>query len=93
MVSASTTTITIRLRPQDVARVDEMRGSVSRSGYVRQLLRTSGPVEEIPTRLESLQLLAESARSGKVAAQVALARELRDGANHSIMDWIMRGDG
>jgi hypothetical protein len=75
---AQTTTITIRLAPQEVARLDEMRGGgVSRSGFVRELLRRSGPLDDAATHAESIRLLAESARAGKVPAQVALERALR----------------
>lgn len=91
----NTQTVTVRLTAQDLARLDEMRGSaVSRSGFIRQLLRLSAPVEELPSRREALALLAESARSGKVAAQVALARELRERSDRDdIMDWIVGDDG
>lgn len=72
--------------------MDELRGSgTSRSGFIRQLLRQSGPVDELPSRPEALRLLAESARSGKVAAQIALARELREQAEHEVWEWIQNG--
>jgi Ribbon-helix-helix protein, copG family len=84
--------ITLRLSNQEVARLDELRGAgMSRSGFIRQLLRQSGPLEELPTRTEALRLLAESARAGKVAAQIALARELRDQAQRDIWDWVENG--
>ena len=39
--------------------MDELRGSgTSRSGFIRQLLRQSGPVDELPSRPEALRLLA-----------------------------------
>ena len=77
-MNTSTTTISIRLSPQDVARVDEMRGEgTSRSAFVRELLRRSGPVDEEASYGEALRLLARSARAGKVPAQVALERALR----------------
>jgi hypothetical protein len=44
---------------------------------VRGLLREAAPREEAPTYDEALVLLAESARAGKVQAQVALERALR----------------
>jgi hypothetical protein len=75
----STETITIRLSPEEVARVDEIRGEgVSRSAFVRELLRRAAPLDEAPSYPESLLLLARSARAGKVQAQVALERALRD---------------
>jgi hypothetical protein len=74
----STETITIRLSPEEVARVDEIRGEgVSRSAFVRELLRRAAPLDDAPSYPESLLLLARSARAGKVQAQVALERALR----------------
>jgi hypothetical protein len=74
----NTTTVSIRLSPQDVARVDEMRGAgVSRSAFVRELLRQSGPIDEYATHAESLALLTRLARSGVASAAVALERALR----------------
>jgi len=46
----STETITIRLSPDELAQVDEIRGEgVSRSAFVRELLRRAGPLDEQPT--------------------------------------------
>lgn len=71
-------TVSIRLTPEELARLDEMRGSgVSRSAFMRALLRAAGPLDGEPTHIEALRLLAESARGGKVAAQIALERALR----------------
>jgi hypothetical protein len=42
---------------------------MSRSAFVRELLRSSGPLDEEPTYAEALVLLARSARAGKVQAQ------------------------
>ena len=67
------TAISIRLSAEEVARIDEMHGwGVSRSAFLRDLLRRSGPVEEQPSYPDALTLLARSARAGKVQAQVAL---------------------
>jgi hypothetical protein len=77
-MSGKTTTITIRLSSEEVSRLDEMRGAgVSRSAFVRELLRRSGPVDDQPSYPEALRLLARSARAGKVQAQVALERAVR----------------
>jgi Arc/MetJ-type ribon-helix-helix transcriptional regulator len=87
----STETITIRLSPQEVARADELRGEgVSRSAFVRELLRRAGPLDEQPTYAESLLLLARSARAGKVQAQVALERALRGSEGDDDGDWLER---
>ena len=85
------TTISIRLSAEEVARVDEMRGDgVSRSAFVRELLRRSGPVDEQPSYPEALILLARSARAGKVQAQVALERALRGARAEDDGDWLAR---
>jgi Arc/MetJ-type ribon-helix-helix transcriptional regulator len=91
-------TISVHLTPEEVARVDEIRGEgVSRSAFVRELLRRAGPLDEAPTYPESLLLLARSARAGKVQAQVALERALRAADPSEDGDWLARivgeGDG
>jgi hypothetical protein len=87
----NTETITIRLSPQEVARADELRGEgVSRSAFVRELLRRAGPLDEQPSYAESLLLLARSARAGKVQAQVALERALRGAQGDDDGDWLER---
>jgi Arc/MetJ-type ribon-helix-helix transcriptional regulator len=87
----STETITIRLSPEELARVDELRGEgVSRSAFVRELLRRAGPLDEAPSYAEALLLLARSARAGKVQAQVALERALRHAADDDDDDWLER---
>jgi hypothetical protein len=86
-----TTTVSIRLSAGEVARIDEMRGGgVSRSAFVRELLRRSSPVDEAPTYPEALMLLARSARAGKVQAQVALERALRGAQADDDGDWLAR---
>jgi Arc/MetJ-type ribon-helix-helix transcriptional regulator len=92
-----TETITIRMSADEVARVDELRGEgVSRSAFVRELLRRAGPLDEGPTYPEALLLLAKSARAGKVQAQVALERALRDSEGGPEPDGelarLLRGD-
>jgi Arc/MetJ-type ribon-helix-helix transcriptional regulator len=87
----STETITVRMSGEEVARVDELRGAgVSRSAFVRELLRRSGPLDEAPTYAESLLLLARSARAGRVQAQVALERALRGAQGDDDGDWLER---
>lgn len=87
----STETITIRMSVDEVARVDELRGAgVSRSAFVRELLRRAGPLDEAPGYAEALVLLARSARAGKVQAQVALERALRGSQGDDDGDWLER---
>jgi hypothetical protein len=70
--------VSVRMSADEVAKLDELRGvGMSRSGFVRELLRLAGPLDEAPTYDEAVLLLARSARGGKVAAQVALERALR----------------
>ena len=70
--------IWIHMSADEVARLDEIRGEgVSRSAFVRELIRRAGPLDEEPSYHEALVLLAKSARAGKVQAQVALERALR----------------
>lgn len=87
----STETITIRMSADEIARVDELRGEgVSRSAFVRELLRRSGPLDDAPSYTEALLLLARSARAGKVQAQVALERALRGAQEADDGDWLTR---
>lgn len=81
----------------EVARLDEIRSAeVSRSAFMRGLLRTAGPLDAAPTHDEAVRLLAESARGGKVAAQIALERALRADQGASDPDGelarLLRGD-
>jgi hypothetical protein len=70
--------VSIRMSREELSKVDELRpAGMSRSGFVRELLRRTGPVDDAPTYEEAVRLLAESARAGKVQAQVALERALR----------------
>jgi hypothetical protein len=75
-MSSQTTTITVRLTPQEVARVDELRGD---GGAARRSCGSccTGPIDDAPTYAEALALLARLARAGKTPAQVALERALR----------------
>lgn len=84
--------ISVNLSPGEYVRLQELcPDGMSESAFFRHLLREAGPPEDPPTRLEALRLLAESARSGKVAAQVALARELREGDLDVVRDWVLNG--
>jgi hypothetical protein len=88
--------ISVRMSADEVARLDELRGAdMSRSGFVRELLRLAGPLDEAPTYDEAVVLLARSARAGKVAAQVALERALRsdepEPSQDSELERLIRG--
>jgi Ribbon-helix-helix protein, copG family len=89
--AVSTETVTIRVSRDEIARVNELRGDgVSRSAFVRELLRRAGPLDDPPTYAEALLLLARSARGGKVQAQVALERALRGADGVDWDDWLGR---
>jgi hypothetical protein len=62
---------------------------VRRAAYLRQLLHEPPKRPDVATRLEALHLLSQSARDGRVQAQVALARELREADGEEIFDWVM----
>jgi len=84
-------TVSIRLSAGDLARLDEMRApEVSRSAFIRSLLRGAGPLDEQPSYGEALRLLGESARGGKVQAQVALERALRGAEGAPDDGWMER---
>ena len=90
-------TVSVHLSIDEVARLDEIRSAgVSRSAFMRGLLRVAGPQDDAPTYDEAVRLLAESARGGKVAAQIALERALRADAGASDPDGqlarLLRGD-
>jgi hypothetical protein len=87
----STETVTIRLSPEEVARVGRSGAEgMSRSAFVRELLRRAGPLDEAPIYDEALILLAKSARAGKVQAQVALERALRAADAPDDDGWLER---
>lgn len=70
----------VRLSADDVEVLDEARGSMTRSAFIRSLVRRSAAGERSTgaDRGEAIEILSEMARSGKVAAAVALERALRD---------------
>ena len=73
--------VTFRLSPEDLVKIDELRpAKVSRSEFVRTLLRHADPMNETASHMESVRLLSDSARAGNVQAQVALERALRASA-------------
>jgi hypothetical protein len=59
---------------------------------LRQLLHEPPKRPDVATRSEALHLLSQSARDGRVQAQVALARELREAGGEEIFDWVMEAD-
>ncbi|MEJ7786347.1 MAG: hypothetical protein WKF96_16205 [Solirubrobacteraceae bacterium] len=67
----------------ELARVDEIRGALSRPAFVRSLLRAAAPTGgDVATHTEALAILTALARDGKLPAAISLERALRgaDGA-------------
>ncbi len=88
------TSVNVRLSPDELAIVDEHRGARSRSAYVRALLRDAAPAVErdVASRDEALEILTALARDGKVAAAIALERALRAredaGSGEEVPEWL-----
>jgi hypothetical protein len=83
--------VLVALDDDEAAVLDERRGGVPRATFLRQLLHGPPQRAEVATRSEALHLLSLSARDGKVMAQVALARELREGGERDVVDWVLNG--
>jgi hypothetical protein len=67
--------ILVRLSDAELARLDELRPTVTpRAVYMRNLLRQPPSAEDVADHEEALALLTTMARAGKVAAAVALER-------------------
>jgi ribbon-helix-helix CopG family protein len=59
-------TVSVHLTEEEVARLDEIRApDVSRSAFMRALLRSAGPLTGEPSHGEAVRLLAESARGAR----------------------------
>jgi hypothetical protein len=70
--------VKVRLDDAELARLDELRPSVTpRAVYLRSLLREPPTDQGVAGRLEALAILSEMARNGKVTAAIALERALR----------------
>jgi hypothetical protein len=73
--------VKVRLSDEELAQLDAVaaRAGLTRSRFVRQLIANSanGSVSLFPSRREALELLAAKARTGNVAAAIALERALR----------------
>jgi hypothetical protein len=76
----------VHLGDQELAALDEQRGLVPRAVWLRDAIQRA-PLEDV-THDESIRLLAESARMGKVQAQVALERALRAVPPAQTDDWL-----
>lgn len=75
-----TVRLTVRLTPQEAAVLDEHRGGLSRSGYMKRVLLdppTHGDSGDVPSHREAIALLREAALAGSVNARVAYERSTR----------------
>jgi hypothetical protein len=74
--------ITVRLSGAEAAKLDEFRGSASRSAFLRRLLADVEPedVSDTLTYSQVLATLSQMALTGKVAAAIHLERALRERA-------------
>ena len=71
-------TLKVTLTAAEFARLDELRPpGVTRPAFIRSLLREPPRTDDVATRDEALSILTRLARDGRVAAAIALARELR----------------
>ena len=70
-------TVSVRLSSHEVAILDELRGGLSRSAFIRIVVRRAGPVQEVLTHEAVLGLLSAYALSGSTSAAVSLERALR----------------
>jgi hypothetical protein len=83
--------VMVRLNDDELARLDDLRpAGVARAVYLRNLLREPPTDEDVADRQEALAILSALARAGKVAAAVALVRELRPDDGKRIDDELDR---
>jgi hypothetical protein len=82
--------IKLRLDDTELARLDELRGSVPRAAYVRSLLRGDPQDPDVASRAEALSILTGLARDGRVSAAIALVRELPPDDGESFDDEFER---
>ncbi len=81
--------IAVRLGADELARLEELcPDGMSHGAYIRSLIMEASPAREVDfaNREEALTILSRMARDGKVAAAVALARELRTDGQEAAPD-------
>lgn len=71
-----TNRVTVLLDDRELARLDELRGALSRPAFLRSLLREP-PRREVASHPEALEILTGLARDGGSQAAIALERALR----------------
>ena len=84
--------VMVVLNDAELAVLDEHRGSAPRATYLRRLLHGPPPEPDVATRSEAMSLLTRLAREGRTQAAIALARELREGGERDVVDYILEGE-
>jgi hypothetical protein len=73
--------VVVQLDGDELAKLDELRGAMTRSAFFRALLRGAGVPGggggEVASHTEALEILSALARGGKMPAAIALERALR----------------
>lgn len=82
----------VTLNDTEVAVLDEHRGPLPRAVFLRRLVHEPPKRPDVATRSEAMALLSELARERRTQAVIALARELREGGDREVFDWILEGD-
>lgn len=83
--------VMVRLNDAELVRLDEIRpAGIARAVYLRNLLHEPPTDQDIADRQEAVAILSGLAQAGKVAAAVALVRELRPDDETSIESGLDR---
>ena len=86
------TRVTLRLSSAEIAKLDEFRGSATRSAFLRRLLDEvePGDVSDVMTHTEVLASLSQMTKAGKVTAAIHLERALREhaGDEQGVPEWL-----
>ena len=82
--------VLVSLTDQELVRLDEFRGGVSRAVYFRQLLQGPPDRSEVASHGEALAILTQLARDGKATPAIALERALRGAEGAPDDGWMER---
>jgi hypothetical protein len=70
-------TVKVQLSDAELEQLDELRGGIPRSVFVRSLIHKPPEVKDVATYEEALAILTSLARDGKVSAASDLEKALR----------------
>jgi hypothetical protein len=91
MAARRTHEVRVALNDDEFARLEEIRPlGVSRSAFIRSLVRGDPQDPDVASRAEALSILTSLAREGRTSAAIALVRELRSNDQATIDDEIDR---